>query len=557
MAIVFPVSPTLNDTFVVGSITYKWDGDKWIGLGVTPADRLVEGSNSLEITAGNELIWTGGKVGVNQVTPIAILHAKSGANDGTLVSTFEGATNNKLNIRFDTFGPVLDVTAGDPLAFEIGGSEKMRLDGSGRLLKSGQAALTSTSLNHPIQVTAASDANAIAIIGRAADDVGELSFYEADKGTKLGELQYRQDHLNLRCRVGDIRFASGGTAETLRIDGSGRIAQGGRTPTNHGSPNLLLWGADTTLHLTSTGSVNNSSFAGIKFAVAGGSTGDYSKAGIFVQRQDSYNDLDMIFAFRSTNDADGVAISDEKFRITSGGEVQITNSGSSNGSTVQQLSLYTDNSGNGDNFTQRIAYTRANDTSKVFTAIDSVRTGTFNTDLVFSNDDGGVLGEKLRLISTGNVSIANGDLVVASGHGIDFSATTNSSGTMTSELLDDYEEGTWTPVLTGFTNEGTATGRVRDYIKIGNQVTVWFDIFQNSNNMSFSNGATITGLPFITSAIADDSFHTQVNVQYFRGGGEIVLMTAYVETTDTIVIRGASVNSDIRHIWGHVTYTTS
>jgi hypothetical protein len=27
----------------------------------------------------------------------------------------------------------------------------------------------------------------------------------------------------------------------------------------------------------------------------------------------------------------------------------------------------------------------------------------------------------------------------------DFSATSNSSGTMTSELLADYEEGTWTP----------------------------------------------------------------------------------------------------------------
>ena len=52
MAIDFPASPNANDTFTVGSITYKWDGTKWIGLGVTPADRLVEGSNSLEITAG-------------------------------------------------------------------------------------------------------------------------------------------------------------------------------------------------------------------------------------------------------------------------------------------------------------------------------------------------------------------------------------------------------------------------------------------------------------------------------------------------------------------------
>ena len=60
MAIVFPVNPSVNDTFTVGSITYKWDSTKWIGLGITPTDRLLEGSNSLEINASNELVWTGG-----------------------------------------------------------------------------------------------------------------------------------------------------------------------------------------------------------------------------------------------------------------------------------------------------------------------------------------------------------------------------------------------------------------------------------------------------------------------------------------------------------------
>jgi hypothetical protein len=69
MAIVFPASPSVNDTFTEGSITYKWDGDKWIGLGVTPADRLVEGSNSLEIDANNNLIWSGNNVGVNTSSP--------------------------------------------------------------------------------------------------------------------------------------------------------------------------------------------------------------------------------------------------------------------------------------------------------------------------------------------------------------------------------------------------------------------------------------------------------------------------------------------------------
>ena len=64
MSLNFPASPSENDTHTEGSITYKWDGAKWIGLGLTPSDRLVEGSNNLEINSSNNLVWTGGNVGI-------------------------------------------------------------------------------------------------------------------------------------------------------------------------------------------------------------------------------------------------------------------------------------------------------------------------------------------------------------------------------------------------------------------------------------------------------------------------------------------------------------
>ena len=156
--------------------------------------------------------------------------------------------------------------------------------------------------------------NSVILIEGASNGTSNLMFAD-ENDEDVGMLGYNHASNYLAFTVN--------ADERLRIDSGGRIAQGGKTPTNHGSPNLLIWGSDPTVHLTSIGSTANTSFTGIKFAVAGGSTGDYSKAGIFVQRQDSYNDLDMIFAFRSSNDAVGVSVSDEKLRITSDGNVGV------------------------------------------------------------------------------------------------------------------------------------------------------------------------------------------------------------------------------------------
>ena len=91
----------------------------------------------------------------------------------------------------------------------------------------------------------------------------------------------------------------------------------------------------------------------------------------------------------------------------------------------------------------------------------------------------------------------DGNLVVASGQGIDFSAT---SGTGTSELLDDYEEGTWTPVVSDATSGGnTASGTFNgDYTKIGNAVTVNGSLVNiNTSGMTSGNTLRIQGLPYL------------------------------------------------------------
>ncbi len=108
------------------------------------------------------------------------------------------------------------------------------------------------------------------------------------------------------------------------------------------------------------------------------------------------------------------------------------------------------------------------------------------------NVSGGI-HEKVRFENDGNVSIADGNLSFASGHGIDFSATGDGTGSSQAEILDDYEEGSWTPtVSTGNASFSTMTGT---YVKIGRQVTLWFRI-SGGGSYSGSGSLGLQGIPF-------------------------------------------------------------
>ena len=111
---------------------------------------------------------------------------------------------------------------------------------------------------------------------------------------------------------------------------------------------------------------------------------------------------------------------------------------------------------------------------------------------------------RMTIDSNGTATIANGltltdgNLVVASGHGIDFSATANSGGSMSSELLDDYEEGTWTPTWhAGFTSLSYGLQRA-SYTKVGNVVSLQADF--KFTGTSAGVALILTGLPFTSGS---------------------------------------------------------
>ena len=130
----------------------------------------------------------------------------------------------------------------------------------------------------------------------------------------------------------------------------------------------------------------------------------------------------------------------------------------------------------------------------------SADTGTFalkhnrgSHKLELSDSDG--TGIILEIDTLGNVKITDGDLQIGTaGHGIDFSATSDATG-MTSELLDEYEEGSHTATITiGAGTITTTHSNTLTYTKIGRVVHVLgrlYHTFSQSNVTTWQ-----TSLPF-------------------------------------------------------------
>jgi hypothetical protein len=181
------------------------------------------------------------------------------------------------------------------------------------------------------------------------------------------------------------------------------------------------------------------------------------------------------------------------------------------------------------------------DSSAVYTQFTNSTTGTSTSDgfrigmdsnedgLVWLREDGNVKfgtnnSERLRIDTSGNVTLNTGNLVIGtSGKGIDFSATSDASG-MDSELLDDYEEGLFTPTVAGSSGSATVTYQGSDnrrgrYVKIGKMVHVNCLVGWNDVSNGFTGNIRVGGLPFAHENIehADPNDYTQsVGACYFQ-----------------------------------------
>ena len=293
----------------------------------------------------------------------------------------------------------------------------------------------------------------------------------------------------------DFRFRHTGGSERLRIDSSGRLRVASTTESADGAFDDVIVG-------------NYSGNRGISILSGSSSQGalGFAKNGTMADGYVAYNHnstaTNSSMILKSQGKIQFNAGSTEKLRIDADGHVTVTdgsliaqNTGAGSGTSQLQLQPYG---------TQ--GYINHTGSSHLYLRMGS----SFAQRFIFRND--------------GDLEISDGNLRVASGHGIDFSATADSGGTKENELLDDYEEGTFTPTfyyVSGTSNVSYTTQEGR-YTKIGRLVSISIKM-SISNIGSGNNNMRVGGLPFapVNSGVSYDYFNFSAVVGMNIGSGRV------------------------------------
>ena len=139
---------------------------------------------------------------------------------------------------------------------------------------------------------------------------------------------------------------------------------------------------------------------------------------------------------------------------------------------------------------------------------------------------------ELKIATDGDVIIGDGDLVIGtSGHGIDFSAHAHAGG-MTSELLDDYETGSFTPVVKYGTSSYSLDWSDARYVKVGNLVHFHLAAQVVTSASNDTSILYIHGLPF-TSHDSVSSHIRYIAAWEYNSSGH--LPTWYLNQNNTIL----------------------
>jgi len=424
MALDFPTPTTVGQVFTQGSLTYTWDGAKWVGQSSAGGvqDKIVEGNTEAEVvdtgSDGHFIVTTegsprlkidsSGNVGIGTLSPQSSLSvAGSIPNSPSTEGVHLGLTSNyavmQLNgntggiIDFaeagvDNAGRIIYTHSTDAMQFSTGTSERMRIDSSGNV----QIGSTNSD-SFKFKVT-----NGAGTLARFTDGASQtLDIRQASGGIEL------QNPNN-----GFISF-KGSSTERMRIDSSGNVGIGTSSPTE----SLEVVAASPTITSRATG--NNSG----KLAVSNDRAADVIGGQILgqwngntVSRIDFRNGADGVnkddgeIAFGTSSASSNTV---ERMRITSDGKLGLGTS--SPYKLLQVGDATTVNSNNAIAFGKRVSSTQTSSPLIGQTSADGASndlgicaTSSSGSILFYTGNGQAGFGsgsndERMRIISNGDV----------------------------------------------------------------------------------------------------------------------------------------------------------
>jgi hypothetical protein len=472
------------------------------------------------------IILNNGNAGIGTSTPASptgfgtggILHLKgSTGNDCSIV--LEGLSGSGGRQEIGASGGALQFYRG---AATGSMTESMRIDSSGKV-----GIGVSASLQGQLNVgEAASGDPSMYVFGSrgAADNLsaGHLTFRNVANGVgdvNLSRIQSLTGTGSNQTQKGQLAFSTNdgsSLTERMRIDSSGNVGIGASAP-------------ESIVHLKDTGNVSTtlqiesaaSQYAPtINFDGIVGASADYLLGEIngswdthtnvvsairFESGADTTNKDDGLISFWTSSSGPTLA---ERMRIDASGNLLVGKSANDNttvgGSIRAGESTFTANDsraltvGRNTNDGDLIQFRKATAT------VGSIGTETSNSDLYIGNGDTAIMfHDGADAIFPHNASTNAGrDAAIDIGYStyrfkdLYLSGGVYLGGTGAANLLDDYEEGTFTPTVIGDVTTGTATYSHQKgvYTKIGNVVTI--QIYLNWSSGTGAGVLRFSNLPF-------------------------------------------------------------
>ena len=270
--------------------------------------------------------------------------------------------------------------------------------------------------------------------------------------------------------IGKDRTSTSGGTELFRVqeDGSVGIGTAGSVAFSDGSGLRIERAATATLRLQDTGA------HGFEIRAAAGAAEFFSANSKPFTFSSGTSELMRI-------NSDGkILIGDPASHTDDLLQIETPASGGGHGIQIRR------NDTNTDQGVGRIQF--GNNTATDLASISAKTDGASDNGALLFNTSisGGANTERLRIDSSGHAIIPAG-VTLGTAAGVYAAANT----------LDDYEEGTWTPVLNASGTAPTVTYSFQKgrYTKVGNLVTILVDCRWSANSGGTGN-TTITGLPF-------------------------------------------------------------